>query len=361
MEKISRLLTKFVAWYRTPTGILSAACIGTVVALALLGFVTLALLLSVAWIGVVLPYKLMLERRDWTVALQASAAANTDAVRVVERRMAELASELGRLPTAEEVRNWQVGVEAAQKLTNESFDAQLEELQARQEYAFFERSALAEATEGLVDLVGVANDQEEVSREVQTLTALYSSLAPQVPLPRFSDDTISAAAALALVNEVRRRSPGLTVLIGAGEAAIVTALAVSQNDVGSLTVLEHDLHTVGRTQSELADRGLEKVATVLHLPLTEVRFDSAEHLWFDLPADWDESPIETLIISARAPDGAGFSPEMTVPLLAPQLVSQTSVLVYGGNANDLDTKNWREAYELRLSSGADDELKVFRF
>lgn len=361
VTRLSQLLRKFVQWYTTPTGMLSAVCISCVGLLVGLGWTGVALLVTVGWIGVVLPYKFMLERRDWVAAFDAANTQHRTRLDELEHRTAALGADLARTPTAEEVRTWQLGVERSQADANNEHFLRLDEIDERQSYAFFERASLTEALERMAESFASFDYSAEISGEVQTVASLHAALGSQHTLPALGGDALSSSAAAALVAELRRGTPEVMVILGTGVSTIIAALAIAQNENGKIIALEHDLRRVHQTQNELANRNLEKFAKVLHLPLSHVRFDGAEQLWYDLPSDWLNEPIELLFISGENLSETRVNPALAVPMLADHLVSRTSVLVHGVECDGPAFETWRDDYALRPSSSASTDLSVFRF
>lgn len=136
--KLKSLMVRLASWYGTPAGFVSFALIAVVVVLAALGLAIPAVLVTVAWIAVLVPHKLTAERDDWTAALEESLAAvdariteSSDQVAYLEERTRRLTSELSMTPTAEEISTWQQGVEAAQGQANARVRDRLNEVSAR--------------------------------------------------------------------------------------------------------------------------------------------------------------------------------------------------------------------------------------
>ena len=129
------LVSQFVRWYLTPAGLVSLAFIAAIVVLAILDLTIVAVLVTIAWLALLIPHKLASERRDWTKAVSENAP--PDRVGEMEKKVARaetsinrMRSELALAPTAEEITTWQTGVEASQAQANNLLNDQIDELRA---------------------------------------------------------------------------------------------------------------------------------------------------------------------------------------------------------------------------------------
>jgi len=123
----SSLGARLLGWYRTPAGLLSLGFIVAVVALTVLGQLLIAVIVLTAWVAFLVPYKLILERRDWQTAIDRSDAAVQRRVddaamqlKVLEAEVARIHSEMALNPSIEEIVTWQTSVESTQTRMNEA-------------------------------------------------------------------------------------------------------------------------------------------------------------------------------------------------------------------------------------------------
>lgn len=363
------MIRQFARWYRTPAGIVSLACIGLVLVFAALGLVTAALLVTLAWVGVIVPHKLMRERRDWELAVHQLTAAQQQQSHELRSEIESLSKQLRRMnaslsavPTGEEVRTWQDSVETSQAEFNGGYEEQLGALDERQVNAFFHLASLEDRVQTLHESAVSSDQRSKISEEIQAMSSLYALLAPHTPLPPINAEGLSPNAALELCRVITEQEPSTVVVVGNTSSTVIAALAAAKNGFGHVISLEHDIGYARNTRKALEERGLDKVAKVVEAPIVDFRIEGNEQRWYELPEGLFETPIEVLYLGHRDDDDVSKKPALA--LLYDDLTSK-SVVLLGSTDQSSDTAllaEWHDGYGLMQESvTSDEQLRRLRF
>ncbi len=130
-------LRQLLSWYRSPVGLVSIVCMSVAVGFAVAGRSAVGLVVTLVWLGLLLPHTFSSQRRDWADAV-ANHAANQDLhantvpgeLSEVMAQHRQIVSELSTMPTVEEIATWQAAVERAQADANAEIRKSIDELRA---------------------------------------------------------------------------------------------------------------------------------------------------------------------------------------------------------------------------------------
>ncbi len=119
------------------------------------------------------------------------------------------------------------------------------------------------------------NRKEEISK-------LYSELNPVAPLPINASWALSPDLLEVLVNMLKENKPQNIVECGSGLSTIICGYMVKQNGSGHVLSLEHHRLFYETTKNNIKLHGLEEYITLIYAPLTRIRINDQEWLWYDL-------------------------------------------------------------------------------
>lgn len=411
------MLNRLVRWYRAPAGLVSLAAMAIVVVLAVVGLTAAALLVTVAWFSVLLPHKFGRERGEWNHALarqaeslQAQITDSSNKLLELEEQRRRLSAELALMPTLEEIKTWQDAVERAQAAANASTDRRLHELDEIAADSHLRLSAVGDDLGSMDDRVGAiddrvgsvhqsvehlegqvasvtssveavrselrnslhevknlgfsARDRDEMSREIQAISAMYSLLSPAREFPPIGGWAVSAEAGLEITRLIAQHEPELVVETGSGTSTVLAAQALQKLGSGRLIALEHDIAYARKTRKLLEERDLDKIATVVVAPLSAYRINSADYSWYELEQELLTTPIGLLIVDGPPGTTCDLARYPAVPLLFEHLNSQSIVVIDDASREDERTivERWHQDFGLvEVSQTKDGDLSVLRF
>lgn len=414
--RIRSLISGLLRWYQTPAGMASLAFITFAVVLAFLGFERWALVVVVVWIGLLLPHKLNAERRDWTVALEASAKANSGELSKVNHSIDLLVGDLGSLPTIDELGEWQQSIESSQQSANQrltdaqsalssEMDKKLTSTAARidedvtstvvsvdglrseflSELATVESSISAAAKRvaelersivGLPDEVRSASQEardilardsqqarQMIERDVQAIGALYALLEPAHPLPPLGGWALRPESAAQLTQLILEQKPMLVVETGSGSSTVLAAAALAKLGRGKVIALEHDLGFARATRDLISAWGLESYAEVQNAPLTEITIGGDVFSWYDLGEGFDDTSIDVLLVDGPPGLLGPLARYPALPMLHDSLASRATVIVDDASRPDEISivQRWQNEFQLyRSDQGKNPEFAILR-
>jgi predicted O-methyltransferase YrrM len=307
-NSVQRHVRQVVRWYMTPAGIFSAVAIAAAVVVAIFVDASGGTFILAAWVGLVLPYKLMRERRDWSAAVENIQQAHRKLpIKQMRSQIGELQTGLTATPTIDEIQNWQAGQETKSNdlqgqirgldrlisdRANEA-DADLQQLVARLEDHAIQlerletqspamdmvtqlsteldhhRDRLAELVRQ-VDQLGTALDRQvkEMDEQAKVIDEHTTEIATTPSLDQIKDqfEKLGSGNADRLANQVYRQLEGL---IGV-YSALQPTMPLPQLDGWALSpqAIAFMTSTIGRDRPELvveAGSGASTVAAALAL------------------------------------------------------------------------------------------------
>ncbi|NJK89602.1 MAG: class I SAM-dependent methyltransferase [Myxococcales bacterium] len=174
----------------------------------------------------------------------------------------------------------------------------------------------------------IFRSQETQYRLLEGLTAIYSTLAPRIPLPPMRGWPVSPDFGALLVTEVLEHGPKVIVEAGSGVSSLLMGYALQKTGEGSLYSLEHDPSHADRSRALVRAHHLESYVQVIHAPLVQHGLDGSHAcIWYDLTRIRDVRDIELLVIDG--PPGAlgPLARYPAVPLLVDRLVPHCRVVI----------------------------------
>lgn len=150
----------------------------------------------------------------------------------------------------------------------------------------------------------------------------------------------TAETLLALVDEISRRPPGVSVLeCGSGTSTLWLAAAVRELGAGAVVAVEHSPHYADETRRALARAGLQDWATVVVAELAPAAPDAVHRTpWYDLDEGTVPAGVDLLFVDGP-PGGTG--PRARYPAV-PRLVDRLA----DGAVVVLDDTDRREEQEV---------------
>lgn len=419
LARLKRVIGRVATWYASPTGLISAAALIASLILSATGLEGAAIWVLIAWLGVLLPYKLGRERADRAqqfAALSKRMGSVNRGVKKVRAETASVRTELSVIPTLEELTDWQEAVER-RAASAESKVMAFDQLRAsvrlqreatrtlHDEHAFLRdglkteietlQSGFAELKASLMSdaaalraesnsltrnsEAGIASIREETSRQITqrtqqierkstadlaALVALYTLLGARSSLPSFASWALSPAAALAVAEVVVETEARLVVEAGSGSSTVVVALALAKQGSGRVVALEHDAAFAEKTRRDLRRHGVEDYAEVVLAPLVEYVLHGDSYRWYDLAAIDIDGPIDVLLVDGPPGATGPLARYPAVPLMAEHLSHDAVVLLDDVQRDEEQeiARRWGEQFELGFEMGlADGDLARGRF
>jgi hypothetical protein len=118
--------------------------------------------------------------------------------------------------------------------------------------------------------------------DTHALLALYGTPAAS-PLP-WSQWALTPEAILDIVTELRRPGRDVVVECGSGLSTLVIAAHLAARGHGHVYAIEHDLEWHALVSTLLKEHGADRVATLVHAPLTPVDISGRRWCWYSLAA-----------------------------------------------------------------------------
>jgi hypothetical protein len=129
----------------------------------------------------------------------------------------------------------------------------------------------------------------------ESLLSLYYDLKPRVSIPATRNWAGSPDFLLHIVGYMIAHKPNCVVECSSGVSTIVIARTLEINGVGHVFSLEHDPKFAEKTRNELKRHGLESYATVIDAPLTKIKINNSDWLWYSV-ASLPEILIDVVVV-----------------------------------------------------------------
>lgn len=163
-------------------------------------------------------------------------------------------------------------------------------------------------------------------RQMESVTALYSTLGIREPLPPMRAWAISPDFGRELVRLIRLRKPETILEFGSGVSTLLAAYALEKNGSGRIISIDHDAEWAGVTAQYLSAHSLQLRAEIVHAPLTDVLVASQSWQFYDPTALEVVGPVDMLVVDG--PPGA-LAPLARYPALplVESLLNPSAVIV----------------------------------
>ena len=131
---------------------------------------------------------------------------------------------------------------------------------------------------------------------------------------------------LIVANHVLNEKPPVTVECGSGTSSLVIARCLQLNGQGHLYSLEHDDTYAEKTRASLSEKGLDTFSTIIHAPLTGIRFHDIDFQWYALEG-LPDLEISCLIIDGPPIEVGPFGRYPAGPMLFHKLASKAVIFL----------------------------------
>ena len=198
-------------------------------------------------------------------------------------------------------------------------------------------------------LSGLRKEAFDDFRQVEALLSIFATLKPEVPIPPTRDFSASPDLLSHIVSLIIERRPRFVVELGSGSSTVIIAYALQRFGGGRLLSIDHDAQFAERTRSMLELHGLTEVASVEHRPLTPVRINDADYLWYDIADLEIASTIDMMLIDGPPYHVHPLARYPALPLLSARFSDDVAIVL-----DDADRPE-----ELRITSLWKKEFTAF--
>ncbi len=196
--------------------------------------------------------------------------------------------------------------------------------------------------------------QNNIFRQIESLSGLYGTLDIQHPLPRTRATAASPDFLHLLASEIFRCQPQLIVEVGSGTSTLIAAYCLKKMGRGKILSLDHLEQYANITRQTIHSHDLENFAEVHFAPLRSYETEGDKSCWYDREVLDGVEGIDMLIVDGPPQDVAERARYPAVPLLREKLHRDTVVLVDDGDREDESriVSLWKEKYGLDFSRHA---------
>ena len=180
----------------------------------------------------------------------------------------------------------------------------------------------------------IAEQQFSEFRQLEALTALYSTLDIQQPLPRTRHTAASPDFLHVLASEIFRLQPEVVVEVGSGTSTLIAAYCLKKLGHGRVVSLDHLEKYASITRQMVESHGLGDFADIFHAPLKNYQIDGADYRWYDDAPLANLDTIDLLIVDGPPQDVSNWARYPAIPLLRNRLQFHSVVLLDDGGRPD---------------------------
>lgn len=190
----------------------------------------------------------------------------------------------------------------------------------------------------------------------QALFNIHGSLNIDKPLPRFRDDwSVAPDFGLLVVEEILHNEVEHIIEFGSGLTSILIGYALKKQSKGTLVTFDHEEPYFSKTKSNIADHNLDEFIDIKLAPLTEIKIDDHEGIWYEQKSLSDVQDIELVIVDGPPGHIQSLSRYPALPLVYSKLSASCSIFV-----DDYHRKDEQEMVDRWLKDFPEFELEVPR-
>jgi predicted O-methyltransferase YrrM len=189
--------------------------------------------------------------------------------------------------------------------------------------------------------------RKQYYQQVEALLSIYSSLQISYPLP----DTRGWAASPDILKKIMettlREKPAMVLEASSGISTLIIAYCLKQIGSGKVISLENDAKFAKISEDMVALHGLSDIVTVVHAPLTEVKINGKQWLWYDAKAINIDAPIDLFVIDGPPASTQHLARYPALPLMFDFLADDATIILDDG-ARKAETEivtKWGEELE----------------
>ncbi len=168
---------------------------------------------------------------------------------------------------------------------------------------------------------------ENLYQQLEALASITSLLPLRMPLPPMRGWAISPDFGIILINEILKHKPRLVLELGSGVSTLLAAYCLEKTGSGKLVSFDHDLNYSEQTRERITDHGLDRIAEIIHAPLTKVTLDQGEWDWYETARMDQNLKIDLLVIDGPPGQIQKISRYPALPVLHKYLADEVVILL----------------------------------
>lgn len=179
-------------------------------------------------------------------------------------------------------------------------------------------------------------------KQLESLLSLFFTIKPDYPMPTTRGFAASPDLLKKISEVVLNRKPGLVVEASSGVSTLMIAYCLRRIGSGTVIALEHDGKYAEISRELLKTHGLDDIATVIHAPLSNVKIDGKDWLWYDTALiDTGGISIDLLIVDGPPNNVQEYARFPALPVLFDRLSKDCLIIL-----DDVKRKDEQQAVEM---------------
>ncbi|MBL4592441.1 MAG: class I SAM-dependent methyltransferase, partial [Flavobacteriales bacterium] len=184
-------------------------------------------------------------------------------------------------------------------------------------------------------------------KQLEILTALYSSLEIKTPLPETGGWAASPDLLKKITETILLKESQFIVEASSGVSSIIIGYCLKKIGQGKVFSLEHDILYVEKSKALIRKHHLEQYVEIIHAPLIEHQINNKKWFWYDISCLDSVPPIDMVVVDGPPYYIQDLSRYPVIPLLYDKMSDNSILLLDDGVRNEEKTiiKMWKKEFK----------------
>jgi predicted O-methyltransferase YrrM len=188
--------------------------------------------------------------------------------------------------------------------------------------------------------------QDKIYSQIDALFSIHALIDIRHPLPTMRGWPVSPDFVKLLISLILDEKPETIVETGSGVSSIVAGYCLEINGRGTLVSYDHDKKYADVSSKNIESHGLEKVVSVVHAPLREIKVRDDSFTWYDPRCITVQNKIDLLVIDGPPGHLQRMARYPALPLFFDRLSDHAIVLLDDASREDEkeNVERWLKEY-----------------
>lgn len=187
---------------------------------------------------------------------------------------------------------------------------------------------------------------DRIYSQIDALFSIHAVINIRHPLPTMRGWPVSPDFVKLLMSVILDKKPQTIVETGSGVSSVVAGYCLEINGRGTLVSYDHDEQYAGVSSKNIESHGLEKVVTVVHAPLRDIKVSDDAFIWYDPKCITIQSKIDLLVIDGPPGHVQRMARYPALPFFFDRLSDHAIVLLDDASRKDekIIVEKWLKEY-----------------